>query len=427
MKLLILEYGPGIKVCIDRAAAISIQKHSERLKSKLGLNRQPLTVVRCEEGYEISARDFAGFTSVGGIQIEVVPKFLALDSRKDGWRDAFFAILTRLGYVPSDLSTGYGDGAGSIPDIAAEIITTSLEKSERLGDPRQYRDCREPLSAVRGRIDIPKYWQRVVDPSRIPCRYQDFTEDIAPNRLLKWALKELLPEVGSAPLALRMAYQIERLVAVADTEPPYPEYQLRLPPQFSHCGLGVETAKLLADNKLSNLEGSSLNAGVEMIWPTARIFEDFTFRIFEVAAESLGGNVKKIALPLGEASKEGRAHGDESFATTPDLLINLPSGPILLDAKYKNIGASPKNSDVYQVITGAKLVGARRCGLVYPGTFQSRRRRKWKLAVPGQPSVIEAFTYDMTAMENRGGFEALVQLAKSWLGNAPKLPTVDNI
>lgn len=410
----IREYDKPVRLAVSKSQAESLKSYSNDLKARLGLPRQPLAIIESAGNIYVSAAGFAGFFSVDGVRIEVAPKFLG-GVRGEKWKDAFFLILSKLERTYSDWSFGHGGFSSEIPDIAATIITDTLELAERLGDARKYIERRDALPLVRGRLVPSAYWERVVRPDKIICEFQDYSEDVAPNQLMKWALRVLIPEVSSESLLSRMERQIARLVNVSDARPPFHEHELRLSPQFAYCKPGIDVAKMVAGNQLAGLDGGNSSNSIDLVWATAPIFEDFVFLLFDQSVRRLGGSVSKTSLPLATASPAGAKNGDESFSTTPDILIEIPRVKLLFDAKYKNLSKSPRNSDVYQVVTGSKLVEADLCGLIYPGLPLIRKRRRWSLLIPGKPKILEVFLVDLTEMGREGGFDRLLNLIQEWL------------
>lgn len=417
MTIRLQEYGGRVRIDLDDARTQLLRNYSQDLKRRLGLNRLPIVIDETSTGKFISAGGFAGVFSVHGIQIEVAPKFLPQSPGRE-WKDAFFSILSHLGYTTTNWADCLGESLSEIPDFAASVITSTLEIAERRGDARNYVERRENWSGVRGSIDTSIYWKRILDPGMINCVFQEFSADIAPNQLMKWALRSLIPEVSSRALIARMRHRLDRLSTVSDTGPLYRENELLLSQQFSYCEPGVAVAKLVADNQLAGVNAVSGSVGLELVWNTATIFEDFVFLLFSEASRSMGGSVRKEAETLATSPKL-RDVGIDSFATTPDLQIDIPSGRLIFDAKYKNLSKSPENSDVYQVITGAKLLGATRCGLVYPGTCRTTSRRRWDLKVPGKPRHLEVCVIDLTAMSRKTGLKELLQTVQQWLMDAP--------
>ncbi|QYH20037.1 hypothetical protein JKI95_03135 [Corynebacterium aquatimens] len=125
----------------------------------------------------------------------------------------------------------------------------------------------------------------------------------------------------------------------------------------------------------------------------------------------------KKSYALGDVFVESREAGFESFSSTPDLVVDLNGQKMVFDAKYKNLGSSPKNSDVYQVVAGAKLLDAKRVGLVYPGTDHEAKVARWKLRIPGIPDTLETYSYNLAMMGSADGLETLKRQLIRWLND----------
>lgn len=419
--LRIYEYDTAKLVELTLEEVLSIQDYSSSLKKRLGLNVEPLVISPTRSGYTLKAQGFAGFFSLGRIQIEVVPKFLrkkpppySESASPTDWKEAFFAILSRLGRsleFKMGSSAGWG---GSLPDITGRILLESLELAEKLGDARKYRTAQDDLRAVRGGLDPTRYWRRAFRPELIPSRYQDYSRDNPTNQLLKWAAKKLSVEVFDQGIATRLRFQIERLAEVADRQPPFEEHSLVLASQFRHLDSGVQVAKMLADHQLSTLTGDHTRPNFELVWNTARVFEDFTFEVMREASMGLGGYAFKQSFKLASGvpsnTNDDRDSGAvRNFSTTPDIVVKIGEQVGVWDCKYKILGNSPNNADVYQVITDAKLLKASRCGLIYPAETRDLPAREycWDLHLPGEPLFLETLCYDIGGMAEQNGFERL--------------------
>ncbi|QYH20038.1 hypothetical protein JKI95_03140 [Corynebacterium aquatimens] len=114
-------------------------------------------------------------------------------------------------------------------------------------------------------------------PGLLPTRFQEFSTDIPPNRLLKWALNMLRNEVRNSQLLHRMDYQIGRLARVAGQNLPSDLERIWVAPQFKHVEPGLSVAAMLYRQQLASLDARENGIGTDLIWATAPLFEDFTF------------------------------------------------------------------------------------------------------------------------------------------------------
>ena len=78
-------------------------------------------------------------------------------------------------------------------EILIRIFCDKLTTALRKGMPRRYVEREEDLPTLRGQLDITRQFTRhAVNPSRLACRFDLLSEDIALNRIMKAAVVRLL-------------------------------------------------------------------------------------------------------------------------------------------------------------------------------------------------------------------------------------------
>lgn len=134
--------------------------------------------------YLIQARQYVGVIALPEIEILIRPK-VALEN---------LFLLLGVGLPPAAWrreTFRYGTTRFLVPSFASFFAHT-LERLLAGGLLRSYRDERDRLVTLRGRIDFTE--QLRIPHRQIPvaCRFDDFTADILENRALKAALHRLL-------------------------------------------------------------------------------------------------------------------------------------------------------------------------------------------------------------------------------------------
>ena len=294
---------------------------------------------------------YIGAVRAGGLSIIVRPKILidrvmflvayALNPKE--WRQYSFDLH------PS-------------PDVLESIIpafTYHTHQAIRRGLLQGYRREEEALHTVRGRIRFNEQVKRRFDiPLPIEVAYNEFTQDIEENRLLKTALHRLahLParseQVRRSVLALRPAFNT---VALGMYRRGAPEVQYtRL---NAHYRPAVELARLIIDNSSLELFHGDVS-GASFLLDMNKVFEEF---LYVALREALGLPESQWRQGAGLTLDEGHL-----IRMNPDLSW-WPSGPakngsrpiFVGDAKYKKI--EPKgfeHADIYQMLaycTAARL------------------------------------------------------------------------
>ncbi|MFI9453542.1 McrC family protein [Amycolatopsis sp. NPDC052450] len=145
-------------------------------------------VTRTDNGdgqYNVRAQDRVGMVIVGDTAIVVAPKLPI----------ARVLFLITHAVDPSWTHEAALGTAESLTDAMAAVFTHMCDQAVRTGLLRGYRDHRERLHTVRGRIDFAE--QLRVSPGRdlpLAVTYQTHDEDIPENQLLRTAL-DLLAQV----------------------------------------------------------------------------------------------------------------------------------------------------------------------------------------------------------------------------------------
>ena len=289
-------------------------------------------------------------------------------------------------------------------DVLESIIPAFVHHTRqavRQGLLQGYHHEEEALHTVRGRIRFDDQLKRrhgVLLPLEVA--YDEFTEDIEENRLLKTALHRLsrLPVRSSEARreinGLRPVFNTVALAAYIHGAPEVPYTRLN-----SHYRPAVELARLIIDNSSLELHHGDV-AGASFLLDMNRVFERFLF----------------VALQeeLGLSDSEWRQHSitlDEANAIKlePDLSWwSERHCRFVGDAKYKRLDvAGFQQPDIYQMLAYCTASGLPWGLLIYaageaePGIHHVRNATK----------AIEVSILDVsgTPEETLGGVRRIAQ------------------
>ena len=239
-------------------------------------------------------------------------------------------------------------------DLLEAIIpafTHHTNQAIRRGLLQGYRSEEDALHTVRGRIRFgDQIRRRFGIPLPIEISFDDFTEDIEENRLLKAALHLL----GRMPIRSPMARRSVRTLRPAFTAVELGSYRRGAVPEIAYNRLNrhyrpaVELARLIIESSSLELRHGEVTGAAFMIDMNA-VFERF---LRAALRDALG--LPERQWPEGE--RERRLTLDEAGQVRlfPDLMWR--SGrmrePIFVgDAKYKRIVPSGwPNADIYQML-----------------------------------------------------------------------------
>ena len=243
----------------------------------------------------------------------------------------------------------------------ARILAQRVLDRGRAGLAREYVGYDEPMSYVRGRLDLPA---QIRQPwSTHPrCHYHEHTADVPDNQLLAWTLSIILrgaacdervrPIARKAFMLLRHAVDLRSFAARESVGRRYTRLTQDYSPMHALCRFFLEHS------------GPSHSAGERAMLPfivgTADLFELFV-------AKWLAAHLPAPYLLRAQENVNILPSGEIRYLI--DLVIEERlTGRVLavLDTKYKDV-VLPSNPDINQVVAYAEATGCARAGLVYPG------------------------------------------------------------
>ncbi|MGI8711494.1 MAG: McrC family protein [Acidimicrobiales bacterium] len=296
-----------------------------------------LRISRADEAgrWSIETGSDVGTISVPGCRILVHPKVT------DANLFHLLGVSSRLLPRPAD-EFGYGSQSDLVA-IMATIYAAALEHSLASGMVRRYVTENERLFAVRGRIDVAAQLRSGGLPLPLHCAFDEYTEDIALNRVLVAGAAALLRHPSVAP---RGRQRLHTLVARFDGLSMLRPSDLvdvwvfdRL---SAHARVPYRLARLI-------LEGSSVidrhgTAGAAtFLIDMNQLYEEF----LEVQLrQALAGRLEVA----GQRSTKLDAGG--SVTMRPDLVFGPPRAPVFVgDAKYKLTESGlGRDRDYYQLL-----------------------------------------------------------------------------
>ena len=297
-----------------------------------------------EGAYLLRPSSYVGAVNIGDVAVIVRPKipvdrvmFLmtyAMDPKH--WRDESIELTTD----------------DDVLEAVALGFAHRTQWAIRRGLLRGYRREEEALNTVRGQIRFAdQIGRRYGLPLPIEVAYDEYTEDIEQNRLLKTAIHRLShTRIRSAAIRrevrrLRPAFDMVRLGSYAPRAVP----EVRHTRLDEHYRPAVELARLIIENSsLELFEGKV--AGASFLIDMNQVFEQF---LYVALGEALG---------LGESQwKRGRSlelDEDGRIYVEPDLSWWPPgsagTGPLpcfVGDAKYKRLDEPGfRHADIYQML-----------------------------------------------------------------------------
>ena len=244
--------------------------------------------------------------------------------------------------------------------VIATVFARSADTATRGGLLQGYVTVEDSLPVLRGRMrEADQLRRRQGRVLPVEVRFDEFTTDIAENRLLLAATRRLL-RLPNLPkrASLELLQLRQRLAEVSDlvrgtSSPTWTPSRLNVRYQPA-----LRLAKLiLAGTSFEHRTGSLAVRGFVLDMP--RIFEDFVTCTLTVALRPHGGEVKpQMTVHLDD---------DQLVRTKPDLVWLHGQQPrAVIDAKYK--AEKPEgfpDADLYQALAYATALGLSEAHLVY--------------------------------------------------------------
>lgn len=287
--------------------------------------------------WRITANSRVGTLDVAGVRLLIRPKikpenlFLLLEPGlpAQAWRTEAFEYDTT-----SDL----------LPAVVAFFART-LETTLARGVLRSYETRDEALVAFRGRIDTAGQFRRAGVLIPTACTYDDFTVDIAENRVLRAAVHRVLRVPGVAAVERgRLKRQLAALEGVSDVHVrPEAIGTIHLTRLNAHYGPALRLARLMLAN-LTLMDRAGATSASSFTVDMNDLFQRFVTQRLRTA---LRGRLEVDDEPL-EHLGQGR-----QVPMIPDLVFRSSGGRAVYvgDVKYKLAhDAGGHSSDYYQLL-----------------------------------------------------------------------------
>ena len=339
------------------------QRRALRSEAKISVRESQ----SAEGHYVLRPSSHVGVVNVGDLSVIIRPKvkidrvmfMITYAMDPDYWSRPDFTELAQV------------DDVSDILEAVALSFTHYTKQAIGQGLLRGYRREEDALNTVRGQIRFSDQIRRKYDlPLPIEVTYDEYTEDIEQNRLLKTALHRLSfarmrnQSIADEIRRLRPAFDMVQLSSYAPGALPTIRYT-RLD---EHYRPAVELARFIIENTTPDLSYGEISTASFVI-DMNQVFEKFVYVALRETlklSENEWRRGKSLAL-----DKRGR------IGMEPDLSW-YPSGsqcPCFVgDAKYKKLDEESftnqrrnnfRHADIYQMLAYCTAAGLRSGLLIY--------------------------------------------------------------
>ncbi|MGY4772904.1 McrC family protein (plasmid) [Kribbella sp. CWNU-51] len=252
----------------------------------------------------------------------------------------------------------------SIVDAVIPSFLSLAESALRRGLLQGYLSVEDALMGVRGRVQFDEQLRRrQAIPLPIQVRWDEFTEDIEENRLLKAAtriLRTLRPRSPAYGVRMRrLEAQLEPVAAVRYDPRAVPEPIItRL---NAHYEPALRLARMIIQNTTFEIRHGHVTASAVLL-DMNKVFEDF---VVIALREALGLN--KRDFPQGARGRQLRLDDAREVRLEPDVSWWREGQCLFVgDVKYKRVAVEGINHpDLYQVLAYTVAAELRRGLLIY--------------------------------------------------------------
>ena len=289
-------------------------------------------------------------------------------------------------------------------EILIRIFCSKLTDAVRRGMPRRYIVQEDDLSALRGTLNLPRQFTRhAANPSRLACKFDELSEDIALNRIMKATVAHLFRMSRSPSNQQRLrelAFVYADIAEVAVSAQKWDEVVIDRTNRAWQELFGM--AQLFLRSRYQTTSAGA-GRGTALLFEMNTLFEEYVGRLI---TRALARTEYRVSLQGGRLFCLTSLDDERAvFQTKPDILI-WRAGQVVhvIDTKWKRISSriddrkqGVSQGDVYQMMAYAQLYCAPRLTLLYPHhpglgateLVQARHR------ITGQTTTLEIASIDV--------------------------------
>ncbi|HEU4539035.1 MAG TPA: hypothetical protein VFS00_33170, partial [Polyangiaceae bacterium] len=344
----------------------------------------------------------------GGITLRIAPKVPALN---------LLALIdyAETGVAWQDDLPGFAH-AEDLVRLLGGLFVRRAGRVARRGWVRGYREEEAALPALRGRLVLAKEVARTpADRSRMACRYEEFTANVAPNRVLLAGLAAVwqsgLFDAEDAAVARKLATSFEGVVPAAECGEA--EAILRRDRRYAGYAPALSLARLLLGRR-GAVEAPGATPLASFVVDLSKPFEAAVTRALRRASERLGWMCR--AQPTFFLD-EGRR-----VEVRPDVVVERGPLRLVADAKYKDPdGGLPPARDFEQVLAYLARLETLRGAIFLPARAESSSEEEISLRAFGRRASITVLRVPLGGPA-RGVVHALESAAEAALARLDAPP-----
>jgi 5-methylcytosine-specific restriction enzyme subunit McrC len=319
----------------------------------------------------LTAMQYVGAVQLGSLTIEVLPKVEGIDGTT--MRRNLVAMLS----TAYGLEVSVGEAASmaiqrfGLLEFLVRVFTNKLFAELHRGLVRRYELREENLNVLRGRILVGEQIRRnAAAPERFYCGFEEFTEDNPFNRVLKAALRLLMPfsrNIDNQRSLAELLLAFEGVEDVDRRDLPWSDIRIdRLNARYVPC---LNLASLFLRQTPPDVTAGHAG-GLSVFFDMNVLFEEYVGRVTAKALRPLGYDVR-----LQEARRHlvyDEVAERDAFLLKPDIVGRIGDKPAwIIDTKWKELSQQEtregvSQGDMYQMYAYSQRYNCPDVVLMYP-------------------------------------------------------------
>lgn len=345
--------------------------HHARLLEKLAPNLPASTFSWGHQSVRFA--QFCGVIQLDDLILEILPKIHGKEERPESCRTALVQMLysARIMRTHKGAQAGINTQQHSLLDIFIQHFCHDLHTQILQGKLRNYIEQEENLSVMRGRLVIPQHVRHnLVHKERLYCRFDEFSEDMLLNQILRFTLRLLIPWTRSGKTKKQLTELLMHFNGISDAPITLQSFKLlkndritqRFQPVLEQCRL------FIAAVKPDILAGST--PLFSLLFDMNRLFEAWVAEKLKPWAHQQGWHLRTQGPRKYLAMRDGDS---PQFQLRPDIALVDDNGvpQLIADTKWKLLNEADQklgvsSSDMYQLYAYAGRYVVPHLQLIYP-------------------------------------------------------------
>jgi 5-methylcytosine-specific restriction enzyme subunit McrC len=258
------------------------------------------------EGFDLIVRPKAGLQNVFYL--------MGIERPRDWWSNDEVDLL-----VHHDLFAGI-----------ARLLAHTIERAVGRGVQHGYVERRQPLVALRGRVDFSEQLRRPYTPIPASCRYDDYTADTQLNQLIRAALSRVLRMPGVPGTVRRTLHlQLSLLEEVSTVVPDLQWADRWQPSRLDRRYLPAVRLSALVLRRLVLSEAAGNTRAYSFLVDMNQLYERFIEEGLRRRLQAADSAIHVIGQEQRHLDVENR------LMIKPDIVVRRgPAAAFVLDSKY---------------------------------------------------------------------------------------------